>query len=96
MSNITQVAVSQPPRAQDLLATELATYERELSRLLAEGEEGRWVLVQGPSEMSTWDTFADAVQAGYGRFGQTPFLVQQILTEQPVAQQPWQRAPCPS
>jgi hypothetical protein len=85
-----------PPKAQDLLATELAAYQRELPRLLAEGEEGRWVLVQGDELVSVWDTFSDAIQAGYDRFGQTPFLVQQVLAAQPRAQAPWQRSSCPS
>jgi hypothetical protein len=96
MNPTTTPAAASPPRAQDLLATELATYQRELPRLLSEGEEGRWVLVKGTGVISTWETFNDAIQVGYDRFGQAPFLVQQVLPEQPVAQHPWQRSPCPS
>jgi hypothetical protein len=95
MNNTTQGA-STTPKAQDLLAAELDTYHRELGRLLAEGHAGRWVVVKGNEVVSTWDTFDDAIQVGYDRFGQTPFLVQQVLAQQPVAQQPWQRASCPS
>ena len=92
MNQATQTSTTTPVNAQDLLAAELATYQRELPRLLAEGEEGRWVLVRASEVISTWDTFEDAIQVGYGRFGQTPFLVQQVLAEQPVARQPWQRS----
>lgn len=96
MNTITPLPITSPPRAQDLLATELMTYARALPRLLAEGEAGRWVLVQGAEVVSVWDTFNDAVQSGYDRFGQTPFLVQQVLSEQRPAQTPWQRSSCPS
>lgn len=71
-----------PPTAADLLAVELATFQSELSRLLVEGEEGRWALIRGPQVAGIWDTFADAVQAGDERFGLTPFLVQRILVEE--------------
>lgn len=72
----------QPVSAQDLLAVELAAFERELPRLLAENQEGRWALLQGDEVFSVWDTFADAVQTGDERFGLTPFLVRQVLAEQ--------------
>jgi len=68
--------------ADELLAVELMTFERELPRLLAEGLEGKWALIQGNEVASLWDTFADAVQAGDERFGLTPFLVQQVLSEE--------------
>jgi hypothetical protein len=67
-----------------------------LPRLLAEGEEGRWVLLKGSEVISTWDTFNDAIQVGYNRFGEAPFLVQQVIPEQPLARQPWQRSSRPS
>lgn len=82
MNVTTQLAPSEMPvPAQQLLAVELATYERELPRLIAQGEEGHWILVQGTTVAGVWETFADAVQAGDDRFGVTPFLVQQVLAE---------------
>lgn len=81
--------VAVPPRADQLLATELATFQRELPRLLAEGEENRWALIQGGTAAGVWDTFADAVQAGDERFGLTPFLVEQVLIERRAARVPW-------
>jgi hypothetical protein len=86
MSTQTQPQTSAgPPRAEQLLATEIAIYQNELPRLLADGEEGRWALIQGSVVAGVWDTFADAVQAGDERFGATPFLVQQVLAEPHVA-----------
>jgi hypothetical protein len=76
----TPIAASPPP-AQQILAVEQAAYERELPGLLADGEEGHWVLIQGNAVAGVWDTFADAVQAGDERFGLTPFLVQKVSAE---------------
>lgn len=53
----------------ELIKQEVATYLRELPRLLAEGQEGRFALVKGDEVYSIWDTFDDAYQAGRDRFG---------------------------
>ena len=42
---------------------------RELPRLLAEGEAGRFALIHGGSVISLWDSLNDAAQAGYEKFG---------------------------
>jgi hypothetical protein len=75
-----EAAVSAQPLPDSLrpLAAEAATYFRELSRLVAEGHEGRCVLIRGDKVESIWDTFDDACQAGRERFGFTPFLAQPI------------------
>jgi len=74
-----------PVPAQVLLAAEIAAFERELPRLLAEGEEGRWALVKGDHVVSVWDTSGDAVQAGDEKFALEPFLVQRVLREPRIA-----------
>jgi hypothetical protein len=66
------------PPALEVQRTEIATYLRELPRLLAEGEEGRYVLIKGDQVVSIWDTADDAYQAGCERFGLEPFLAQPI------------------
>lgn len=59
--------------------TELATYRRELARLIDAGEHGRYALIQGETLYGTWDTLRDALQAGYDRFGLgRPFATQKI------------------
>ncbi len=59
------------------LQRELATFRSRLPELLQE-EEGRYALVYRSSIDSTWDTYEDALQAGYLHFGLKPFLVQKI------------------
>jgi hypothetical protein len=51
------------------MAAEINAYLRELPRLLAEGEEGRHALIKDDTILSIWDTYGDALQAGYERFG---------------------------
>jgi hypothetical protein len=60
------------------LQREIITYRRELPRLLAEGQEGRFVLIKGDQILSVWDTFEDAYKAGTERFGFGPFLAQPV------------------
>lgn len=62
--------------ATDYLKTELETYEENRDNLL--GREGKFVLIHGKEIASVWDTYEDALQAGYQQFGMTPFLVKQI------------------
>ncbi len=67
------------PPGLEVLRAEIATYFRELPRLLAEGHEGRFVLIKGDQIVGIWDTSGDALQAGYDRFGVgEPFLDQPI------------------
>jgi hypothetical protein len=61
-----------------LLKREINTYRRELPRLLAEGHEGRAVLIKGDQVISIWDTAEDAYQAGAERFGLDVYLAQPI------------------
>lgn len=60
------------------LACEIATYFRELPRLIADGEDGRVALIKGDDIVSVWDTRHDALQAGFERFGQAGFAAQPI------------------
>jgi hypothetical protein len=55
---------------------ELAAYRRELPRLL--DRSGKFALVHGDEVVSNWDTYADALQEGYRRFGLDTFIVKQI------------------
>jgi len=61
-----------------LYEKEIATYLRELPRLLAGGDAGRHVLVKGDEILSVWDTQADAIQAGRERFGIEPIFVKTV------------------
>jgi len=61
------------------LNAERDVYEKEKDRLLAEGAGGKYVLIGRGKVAGTWDTYEDALQAGYGQFGlDTRFLVKKI------------------
>ena len=66
------------------LEVELATYQRELPRLLQEGHEGKYVLIHGDQVDSLWPDEDAAYEAGCERFGIAPFLVQQVLRDEPA------------
>ena len=69
--------------ALTLYEQELATYLRELPRLLAEGHAWRHALVKGDDVLSLWDTQGDAIQAGRERFGLDPIFVKTIDPRDP-------------
>jgi hypothetical protein len=62
----------------DTIRAEIATYRRELPRLLAEGHAGRFVLIKGDEVAGDWDNSDDAYQASCPRFGAGPFLAQPV------------------
>jgi hypothetical protein len=72
------------PRPGDRLFAEWTAYRREAGRLLAEGKEGQFVLIQGETIVGVWPTHEDAVAEGYDRFGYQPFLVHQLREREPV------------
>ncbi len=77
-------SVNLPP--QQTLLERIKPVEREfraflkaLPALLAEGQEGRHVLIKDDEVISTWDTFEDGYQAGSQQYGfGVQFLVQPI------------------
>jgi hypothetical protein len=62
----------------ELYKSEIATYLRELPRLLDEGYACKYALVKGDEILSIWDTQNDAIQAGVERFGVEPIFVKAI------------------
>ena len=67
-----------PSRPGDALADEWETYRREVARLLAEGNEGRYVLIKGQQIIGIWDTQEDASMTGHKLFLLQSFLIHQI------------------
>jgi hypothetical protein len=62
------------------LDQEIATYQRHLPELLE--QQGKFVLIKGNEVAGTFDSYQDALTAGYQRFKLGSFLVKQIsLTE---------------
>ncbi|MBX9628633.1 MAG: hypothetical protein K2X82_32850 [Gemmataceae bacterium] len=64
------------PESLDPIKAELATLYRELPRLLAEGQAGRFVLVKGEAVIDLYEDNTEAVAAGC-RLG-VPFLTQRV------------------
>lgn len=71
------------------------TYRREVSHLLAEGHEGRFVLIKGRQIIGLYDTWDAARLAGLGLYLMEPFLVQQILADEPIFRIRGYSLPCP-
>jgi hypothetical protein len=69
-------------------STEWNFYRREVGRLLAEGHEGRWVLIKGEEIIGMWDTREEALVVANTRFLLQPVLVHQILSREPVVRGP--------
>jgi hypothetical protein len=62
----------------ELYRLEIATYLRELPRLLKEEQAGRYTLVKGNEILGIWDEQSEAIQTGRDRFGLEPIYVKKI------------------
>jgi hypothetical protein len=59
-----------------VLEKELATYKRELPKLLT--NIGKFALIHGDEVSGVWETYLDALQEGCRLFGLEPFLIKEI------------------
>ena len=66
------------------IAEDWEIYRREVGRLLAEGQEGRWLLIANREIVGLWDTEEEANRVRHERFGRQPILMKQILEREPV------------
>ncbi len=64
-------------------AVEWNYYFRIVCRLLAEGHEGRWVVIKGEALIGFWDTLAEAESAALERFLR-PMLLKRVLEWEPM------------
>src|SRR5947209_160237 len=71
-----------PPRPFTGYDRERVTFERRKADLLARCA-GLFVVVVGEEVEGPVETFTDAVEAGYRRFGPGPLYVRQVLAEEP-------------
>jgi hypothetical protein len=74
------------------LEREMQTYTEKLPELL--DREGKYVLIHEDQVAGTYDTWADAIQIGYDKYGLQPFLVKEIAAVEPVIFIPF--AICPT
>ena len=61
-----------------VLDRELQTYDAHREELLGQAT-GKFALVHGDEVVGVFDAKPDAIATGYQRFGNTPFLVKQIV-----------------
>jgi hypothetical protein len=73
----TELPAPQPGGPPD---PEWETYRREVGRLIAEGNEGKHILIKGDAIIGIYDTDKEAITEGYRRYLHEPFLVHQIQT----------------
>jgi hypothetical protein len=64
------------------IATEWNFYRRDVERLLAEGKQGKWALIQGEQILGIWDTLEEATAAQTSLA--QPVMLKQILEREPV------------
>jgi hypothetical protein len=76
------------------LQQEVEAYNRLLPSLLS--QQGRFALIQASELVGTYDTYQDALAAGYEKFKLAPFLVKQIAPAQQVAYFTRDLARCPA
>jgi hypothetical protein len=69
-----------PPSPPGTERLEWETYRREVGRLLAEGHEGKHVLIKHDAIIGIYDTDDEAMTEGYQRYSNEGFLVHQIQT----------------
>lgn len=76
------------------LDKELQTYIERLDSLKT--EEGKFALIKG-EEVDVFETYEDAIKAGYQKYALEPFLVRQIhAIEQVQLVTRLLRTPCPT
>lgn len=70
------------PNAALAFDVELKTYRKHLPELLDSKRE--FVLIRGHEVGGAFDTYEDALEAGYAKYGLDPFLVKEIRPAEPI------------
>jgi hypothetical protein len=72
------------PMADSPSYREETAFRRELPRLLAEGNEGKWALIKGDEIIGVYDDFEDGYRVGLQRYLTQLFILQPVREWQPV------------
>lgn len=83
-------------RPDSPLNREWTCYRREAARLLAEGHEGRFVLIKGEEIIGIWDTEEEAEAVALHQYLMQPCLIHQVLIREPVLRGPSVLWRCPN
>ncbi len=78
---IPYTALSEAP-LDSPIATEWNFYRHQVGRLLADGNQGKWVLIKGERIVGIWDTFEEANEAQNSLT--PPAMLKQILEREPL------------
>jgi hypothetical protein len=70
------------------LSQEWNYYRREVGRLLAEGEEGRFVLIKGEKIIGVWNTQEEAEAVAFHKFPSESRLIHQVQRHERVLRGP--------
>jgi hypothetical protein len=77
------MALQEEDQMTEALERELATYRARLPELSA--EQGKFILIHGDEVLGIYDSYQDALTAGYEKAGLDPFLVKRISAVETVA-----------
>src|SRR5262249_10324027 len=80
-----------PTPPAELPDPEWELYRREVGRLLAEGHEGKWILIKGEEIIGIYDTREEATEQAYKQclIPRQPCLVHQIQTWERLYRVSW-------
>jgi hypothetical protein len=70
------------PAPDSPIYREVQTFRRELPRLLAEGHEGKWALIQGSEIIGLYATLEEGYRLGRAKLLLQPFIVQPVRERQ--------------
>jgi hypothetical protein len=65
------------------LEREIATYEKRLPELLADGHSGEFVLIKDDEVVGVYGRLELATEEGYRRYGLEPFFVKKVEPPNP-------------
>jgi len=82
--------------ADSPIRQEWNTYRREAPRLIREGLEGRFALINGDTIAGIFDSFEEGLRTGRQKFLMQPFLVQPIREREPLLTIRGHALPCPN
>jgi hypothetical protein len=77
-----------PDMSEEAPARDWNYYLREAGRLIAEGHEGKWVLIKSATIVGVWETEEEVRAVAAGRFLMEPVLIHQIREREPVLRTP--------
>jgi hypothetical protein len=75
-------------RPDDVLYLEWNIYRHEVSRLLAEGREGQFILIKGKQIIGIWDTEEEVEAVARERYLRQSCLIHQIRSCEPLLRSP--------